>query len=464
MEPILMLILGFAAGSLVLWLVCRARVETLKSQALHLETDLGLVRDEVTKLREAESSSQKQIATLEVTLVHEKEAAEEKLELIGRAEQALRDAFNSLAGEALRNNNKSFLELAQANLGQFQTEAQGDLDARKQAIESLLTPINDSLVNVDKQVREIEKERNLAYGSLTQQVQSLIETQEALRGETGKLVTALRTPAVRGRWGEIQLRRVVEMAGMLSYCDFLEQETIHGNDGRSLRPDVIVKLPGQKMIVVDAKTPLEAYLRALEAKDETTRQLCLDQHAIQVREHMRKLGAKKYTEQFDTSPEFVVMFLPGETFFSAALEQNPCLIEEGVDEGVIPASPTTLIALLRAVAYGWRQQNLAENARQISELGKELHNRLQTMAGHMDDLKKGLDRAVVAYNKAAGSFESRVLVSARKFQELDTPVSDAILELQQIETTTRTLSLFDGENSTLEPDPVGQLSHSSGEE
>jgi len=315
----------------------------------------------------------------------------------------------------------------------------------------MVAPVRDSLNKVDAQIQQMEVARGDAYGELRAQVQSLITTQKQLQSETGNLVRALRTPNVRGRWGEIQLRRVVEIAGMLSYCDFAEQESVTTETGR-LRPDLVVKLPGGKHVVVDAKTPLDAFLDAFETTDEDARRACLAKHARQVRDHMNTLSGKKYWEQFAATPEFVVMFLPGETFFSAALEQDSGLIEHGVLNRVIPASPTTLIALLKAINYGWNQEKLARNAQQISELGKELHDRLRLLAGHIASVGIGLDRAVESYNKAVGSLESRVLVSARKFAELGASVAEDIPELEPIETTARALSFeWDEEDSTVAP-------------
>ncbi|HXC44641.1 MAG TPA: DNA recombination protein RmuC [Candidatus Dormibacteraeota bacterium] len=369
----------------------------------------------------------------------ERKTSDEKMDLVTRASEELRNAFKAMASDALKSNNQSFLVLAQERLERFQTEARGDLESRQKAVAEMVAPVRESLNKVDTQIQQLEIERGKAYSALYTQVQSLITTQKELQSETGNLVRALRTPNVRGRWGEIQLRRVVEIAGMLSYCDFAEQETVTTDSGR-LRPDLVVKLPGGKHVVVDAKTPLQAFLDAFETTDEETRRDCLTNHARQVRDHMNTLSGKKYWEQFDATPEFVVMFLPGETFFSAALEQDSSLIEHGVLNRVIPASPTTLIALLKAVAYGWNQEKLARNAQQISELGKELHDRLRLLAGHITSVGTGLDRAVESYNKAVGSLESRVLVSARKFAELGASVADDIPQLEPIETTARALS------------------------
>jgi len=442
-------LLGALFGSALAWLGLRLRSAGAETRLSMTERDLAATRSEVSRQQEAIARLREQAAGLESTLQHEREASAEKLEIIDRASTELREAFQALASDALRSNNQSFLQLAKASLEKFQSEAKGDLESRQQAVENLVAPIKDSLNKVDSQIQQMEKERSHAYGTLTEQVQSLIGTQKALQAETGNLVKALRTPSVRGRWGEIQLKRVVEIAGMQSYCDFDEQVTVNTADGR-LRPDLIVKLPGGKNVVVDAKTPLQQYLEAVEATDDEVRRVKLGEHARQVRDHMRALASKSYWEQFESNPEFVVMFLPGETFFSAALEQDPGLIEQGVSQRVIVASPTTLIALLKAVAYGWNQEKLARNAQQISSLGKELHDRLRSLSVHMDNLRRGLDRAVESYNKAAGSMESRVMVTARKFPELGAAITEEIPELDQIETTTRTLSLDWGEEVTAE--------------
>jgi DNA recombination protein RmuC len=450
MEPWIIGVIGLFLGSLLAWLVLRSRTATLSARLSLMEKELEAGKADLARLRQAHTDLVAGKARLESALESERKTNDEKMELITRAGEELRNAFKALASEALKSNNSSFLVIAEETLKRFQSQAKGDLDARQKAVADLVAPVRDSLNKVDAQIQQMEVARGDAYGELRAQVQSLITTQKELQSETGNLVRALRTPNVRGRWGEIQLRRVVEIAGMLSYCDFTEQESVTTETGR-LRPDLVVKLPGGKNVVVDAKTPLQAFLDAFETTDEETRRACLVNHARQVRDHMKTLAGKNYWEQFDPTPEFVVMFLPGETFFSAALEQDSSLIEQGVLSRVIPASPTTLIALLKAVNYGWNQEKLARNAKQISELGKELHDRLRLLAGHITQVGTGLDRAVESYNKAVGSLESRVLVSARKFAELGASVADDIPELAPIETTARALSFeWDEEDASPE--------------
>lgn len=362
----------------------------------------------------------------------------EKLVQAEEIEEKLKGMFSTISLEALEKNSRSFLDLAKTSMEKFQEGAKGDLDRRQGAIAESLVPVKEVLQKLDQGLIRIEKERKGDQEGLKEQMRLLQEGGKHLGQETANLVKALRSPRVRGRWGEVQLRRVVELAGMLNQCDFFEQ--VQGEE-RSVRPDLIVRLPGGRQVVIDAKVPLEAYLEAIHTEDEDKKKECLQLHAHQVRSHVTLLGKKAYWEEFQPTPEFVVLFLPAETFFSAALEADPTLIEFGAEQNVIIATPTTLIALLRAVSYGWKQENLSRQVEKLHELGQELYKRLSDMNNHFSKMGRGLSTAVEAYNKGIGSFESRVLVTARKFKEMGVaPQSIELDEIEPVDKITRDLS------------------------
>ena len=424
------LVLGLSAAGL-LWAFARSAMTQLKSQIDAREASLVRLQQEL-------SIAQQERARLGAELDAERRAAAGQIALLQDAEAKLRDAFSSLSSEALRQNNQSFLALARTSLSEFQQTAKNDLDVRHKAIEDLVQPLRQSLTQVDAKLQQVEQNRIGSHSALTEQLRALNLAQQTLQTETGRLVQALRSPNVRGQWGELQLRRVVEAAGMLEYCDFDLKESVAGAEGR-LTPDMIVRLPGGRNVVVDAKVPSAAYLDAVELEGDAARAGKMRDHARQVRDHVVKLGNKAYWAHFQPTPDLVIMFVPGEMLLSTALQADPALLEFSLGRGVMLASPLTLMALLRAVAFGWQQEKIARNAQEISDLGRQLYERIRVMALHFEDVARGLTRSVESYNKAVGSLESRVLVTARRLKDKGVTAPEELPDLETIDHAPRPL-------------------------
>ncbi|HEU4478055.1 MAG TPA: DNA recombination protein RmuC [Pyrinomonadaceae bacterium] len=448
---IIIFVAGVALGAMAGWRLLKAKANAASAADLAiLKERLDGKEAEVQRLCGAldneaaeHKHSREETVQLKAALEGERRAAQERMASFKNATEELSEKFKALSRDALKDNNQSFLELAHSTLQKFQQGAKGDLELKQKAIDELVKPLKDSLERVDSKIGEMEKARVGAYSELREQVKALATSQSQLQAETGNLVNALKTPHVRGRWGEIQLRRVVELAGMLQYCDFVEQETVITADGR-IRPDVIVRLPGNRTIVIDAKVPFDAFYESISTSDDLIRSARLKDHARLVRTHIGSLSKKSYWEAVQPTPEFVLLFLPGETFYSAALEIDPKLIEDGVGQGVIIATPTTLIALLKAVSYGWRQEQMAANAQEVSKLGKDLYDRLRTFTNYFSDIGRGLDRAVESYNKGVRSLEARVMVTARKFKERGAIAGEEVEALEPIDKLAIPLSLDEG--------------------
>ena len=438
--------IGLFLGALLvgLWITSRLRPHAQRAEATveELRKQLDLERDALVSLRH-ELSVVHQARVMAETRMEE--AARQLIDqkaLVDRTRQELVGSFQALSGEALKQNNEAFLKLASVSFEALHVKADSDLVQRQQAVDALVRPLQESLHRYDEQLRLLEQSRQSAYGGLDQHLKLLAESQQRLQQETGNLVKALRAPTVRGQWGELTLRRVAELAGMVEHCDFVEQHSVTSDDGR-FRPDMVVRLPGGRQIIVDAKTVLSAYLDAHEAQTDVQQAEALRRHAEQVKSRMDELSLKAYWSQFERAPEFVVLFLPGEQFLGAALDQNPRLIEEGFGRGIVLATPATLIALLRAVAYGWRQEQLNVHAEEAGRLGKDLYERMAVFAGHMNDVGQALGKSVSAYNRAVGSLETRILPTARRFKELGVSSDKDIPPLEATEVVPRKTLPFD---------------------
>jgi len=438
---------ALAAGLLIGWAVAAKEANRLRSESAGLSAQLGETRGQLESSRAEMERLRKEIVVeqnlrirAETERNSERAKVEEQQKFINEAQATLREAFDSLAGKALEQSNQQFLLLAQERLAALQQEASGDLERRQLSIKGLVDPLQNRLGELQTHLRELETNRNSAYVELRTQVQQLGVTSRDLQKETVTLVSTLRQPQVRGRWGELTLRRSVELAGMSLHCDFDEQVSVAGDDEeKRFRPDLIVHLPGNANVVVDAKVPLHGFMKVAAAQTDSERQAGLAEHVRLVRDHVSQLASKEYWKRFDSAPQFVVMFVPGESFFSAALEHDPTLLEDAMEKRVVLASPTNLIALLRAVAHGWRQEQIAENAQEISDIGRDLYDRLLKFLEHFSDVRSGLERANKSFNSAVGSLEGRVLPSVRKLKEKGSHAAE-LPTVEPTETSLRALN------------------------
>jgi DNA recombination protein RmuC len=452
---IVLVVLGFAVGFAVAWALASARARTraeellreLESARAAQESAAAELRKQVETLREDLSLSrarfeeeQARRTTAETALTKTQENLEEQKKAFEEAKAKLTDVFRSLASEALSSSTQEFLKLAGTKFEVLQKDATGALAQKQEAIKGLVDPLSEAVKSLHEQLTRVEASRQKDQGEMVQRLQELTQTSQELRKETGSLVTSLRQPQIKGKWGELLLRRALELTGMSAHSDFVEQPTVEGEAGR-LRPDLVVHLPGGRHIVIDAKVPQEAFLKALSARSQDDYWAAMAEHASLVRNHVNQLASRRYWEQFSPSPEFVVLFLPAESFFSAALEQDHKLIEDAMEKKVVLASPTTLLALLRAVEYGWRQEDAWKNAEKIRDLGKELYDRVVNFVEHLADIRTGLDRAIKAYNNAVGSLEARLLPSARKFKALGVTAAEEIPEIEPVEAAPRQLAV-----------------------
>jgi len=453
MELIAYITIGIIIGGISAWLIASYRhsnqiteiekrasgaeaiVIELRQQVQQKDSEINQIRNELDVERQSKVEA---LTKLDAS----QKSFEEQKALIEAMKTEMTDTFNALSSAALKSSSEDFLRLASEHLGKVVADTKGKLGEHQAAMDGMIKPLYETLKRYEEQIRSIEESRHKAYGSLEEQLRALALTHENLQRETSNLVSALRKPQVRGRWGEMQLRRVAELSGMSMHCDFTEQQSMDTEKGR-IRPDMIVHLPMEREIVVDSKVSLEAYLDAIAATAEDERKAKMEKHAQQVRSHMNKLASKEYWSQFKQSPEFVVLFIPGESFLSSALDMDNTIIEDGIEKRVIVATPTTFIALLRAIAYGWRQEQLTKNAQEISELGRQLYERMNILVQHFDSIGSNLEKAISAYNKAVGSMESRILPSVRRFKELGVTGADEIPVIEQIDQTPRNLSILE---------------------